>query len=64
MITTEINLLDHTDLSEYEYDTITLAAKEDCERKLREFNDDFDITDYNIEFEFICKVNIGTFKLK
>lgn len=60
MISTEINILDHIQISEQDIDIITLAAKEDAEIKIESIiQDGFDITDCNISFEFICKVTIN-----
>jgi hypothetical protein len=58
MISTEINILDCIQLSEQEIDDITQAAKQDCEIKINNLVDDFDILDYEISYEFICKINI------
>lgn len=58
MISTEVNILDCIQLSQQEIDDITQAAKTDCEIKLNNLLDDFDILDYELSFELICKVNI------
>ena len=58
MISTQIDVIDCIQLSEQEIDDITYAAKKDCERKLSDLIDDFDISDYRISFEIVCKVNI------
>ncbi len=61
MITTEISILDFIQLSEQDIDIITLAAKEDAERKIESIlQDDFDINNHNLSFELICKVTIQT----
>ena len=59
MITTEINIQDYVQLSEQEIDDITLAAKEDCVRKLDLISDDY-INESNLhyQFELICKVKV------
>ena len=58
MISTEVNILDCIQLSQQEIDDITQAAKTDCEIKSNNLLDDFDILDYELSFELICKVNI------
>jgi hypothetical protein len=58
MISTEVNILDCIQLSDQEVDDITQAAKKDCEIKLNNLLDDFDILDYQISFDLVCKVNI------
>lgn len=58
MISTEINILDCIQLSEQEIDDITQAAKQDCEIKINNLVDDFNILDYEISYELICKINI------
>lgn len=60
MVNTEINILDHIQLSEQNIDIITLAAKEDAVKKLIKITDDslyeFDL---DFQFEIICRVKIS-----
>ena len=60
MISTEINILDHIQLSEQDIDIITLAAKEDAIKKLMKISDD-SLYEFDLEFNFelICKTNIS-----
>lgn len=64
MITTEINIQDYIQLSEQEIDIITLAAKEDCVRKLNLISNDFiNESELNFQFELVCKVKVKPKKL-
>lgn len=58
-ISTSINIIDHIKTSEEDLSIITLAAQKDAEAKLRYvLGDTFQISDYDLSFELICKTTI------